>query len=102
MTLYALDSDTIRLFRDKHAKVEPRALAVTAPDRLATTVINVHEGLMGWHTYLMKAKSPADVEHGYRDLPKTVIGFTGLEILGYPVAAIARCESLVKLKLGVK
>jgi tRNA(fMet)-specific endonuclease VapC len=102
MTRYVLDSDTIRLLRDKHPKVEAKALAVTSPDRLATTVINVHEGVMGWHTYLMRAKTPVDVEHGYQELAATVIGFTGLEILGYSIAAIARCESLVKLKLGVK
>jgi hypothetical protein len=47
MTVYALDSDTLRLLRDRHPKVEARALAVSAPDRLATTVINVHEGVMG-------------------------------------------------------
>jgi tRNA(fMet)-specific endonuclease VapC len=50
----------------------------------------------------MKAKTPADIEYGYQELAKTVMGFQQLEILGYPVSAIARCDSLVKLKLGVK
>jgi hypothetical protein len=50
MTLYLLDSDTIRLLRDKHSQVEARFQAVAKPDRVATTVITVHESVMGWHT----------------------------------------------------
>ena len=58
MSLYILDSDIIRLLRDRHPQVEARVVAILAPDQIATTVINVHEGVMGWHTYLMKAKTP--------------------------------------------
>jgi tRNA(fMet)-specific endonuclease VapC len=102
MSLFVLDSDTIRLLRDRHPKVESRVLALAAPDEIATTVISVHEGVMGWHTYLMKAKTPKEVEYGYQEFARTVAGFAGLPILIYSQAAIARCDRLVKLKLGVK
>ena len=65
-------------------------------------MINVHEGVIGWHTYLTKAKSDVDIEYGYTELAKTVMGFTGLTIFGYSVSAIAGCDVLVKLKLGVR
>jgi len=102
MKLYVLDSDTIRLLRDRHPIVESRVLAVSNPDRIATTVINVHEAIMGWHTYLIKAKTPKEVEHGYQEFARTVAGFAGLPILPYSQIAIARCETLVKLKLSVR
>ena len=102
MSLYILDSDIIRLLRDRHPQVESRVLAISAPDQIATTVINVHEGVMGWHTYLMKAKTPKEVERGYQEFARTVSGFAGLPILVYSQGAISRCDGLVKLKLGVK
>jgi len=102
VSLHVLDSDIIRLLRDRHATVESRVLAVTSPDQIATTVINVHEAIMGWHTYLMKAKTPKEVERGYQEFARAVAGFAGLPIIAYSQAAIARCDALVKLKLGVK
>lgn len=101
MTLYVLDSDTIRLLRDKDPKVRARYDLVTAPDRAATTVITVHEAVMGWHTYLLKARTPADIEFGYRELARSVRGFTTIAILEYTVAAIARFEDLKRLKLNI-
>jgi tRNA(fMet)-specific endonuclease VapC len=101
MSLYILDSDTVRLLRDRNPNVEARYGAVSAPDEVATTVITVHEAVMGWHTYLLKARGPADVEFGYRELARSVRGFTTIGILEYTVAAIARFESLKQLKLNV-
>jgi len=101
MSLYVLDSDIIRLLRDKHPKVVARIQGVSLPDQATTTVITAHEGVMGWHTYLMKAKTPLDVEFGYTELAKTIVGFTGIPILGFSVAAISRCEGLFKLKLNI-
>jgi len=49
----------------------------------------------------MKAKTPLDVEFGYTELAKTIVGFTGIPILGFSVAAISRCEGLFKLKLNI-
>jgi tRNA(fMet)-specific endonuclease VapC len=101
MTLYILDSDTIRLFRDKDPKVEARFDSVTAPDKVATTVITVHESVMGWHTYLLKARGPADIEFGYRELARSVRGFTTIAILECTVAGIGRFENLKRLRLNV-
>jgi tRNA(fMet)-specific endonuclease VapC len=102
MTVYVLDSDIIRLLRDRHPAVEAKVRSISPPDQVSTTVINVHEGVIGWHTYLMKAKNPADIEYGYQELAKTVMGFTGLNIIGYSMTAMASCDVLVKLKLGVR
>ena len=101
MNLYVLDSDTVRLLRDRDPKVEARYHAVTAPDEVATTVITVHESVMGWHTYLLKARGPADIAFGYAELARSVRGFTRMTILEYPVAAVARFESLKRLKLNI-
>jgi tRNA(fMet)-specific endonuclease VapC len=101
MTLYVLDTDTIRLLRDKHPLVEARFRAVSPPDHTATTAITVHESVMGWHTYILNGQTPKDIEYGYQELARTVHAFAGLPILGYSVAAIARFEALKKLKLTV-
>jgi tRNA(fMet)-specific endonuclease VapC len=74
---------------------------VAAPDQTATTAITVHESVMGWHTYILNARTPQDVEYGYEELARSVHGFAGIPILGYSVAAIARHETLKRLKLNI-
>jgi hypothetical protein len=46
MTLYVFDSDTHTLLTGGNQKIEARVRAVTAPDRLATTVIPVAESIL--------------------------------------------------------
>jgi tRNA(fMet)-specific endonuclease VapC len=82
-------------------RVDARFNAVAAPDRVATTVITVHESVMGWQTYLLKARSPADIEFGYGELARSVRGFSKMPILEYTVPAIARFDSLKKIKLNI-
>jgi endonuclease YncB( thermonuclease family) len=67
MTLYVIDSDTIRLLRDRNPAVEARFRGVTAPDRAVTTAITVHESVIGWHTYILNARGPSDIEFGYQE-----------------------------------
>jgi tRNA(fMet)-specific endonuclease VapC len=101
MTRYVLDSDILRLLRDRHPVVEARVRAVAPPDETVTTAICVHEAVLGWHTYIVNARTPANIEYGYAQLAETVRAFAGVPILGYTLAAIARNDQLKKLKLNI-
>jgi len=101
MTLYVLDSDTVRLLNDRHPNVLARFHAVAVPDRVTTTAITVHEAVIGWHSYILRAKTDADTERGYSELSRAVRGFSDVDLLNYTQAAIQRFNQLLKLKLNI-
>lgn len=101
MTLYVLDSDTVRLLNDRHPSVLARFYAVAVPDRVTTTAITVHEAVIGWHSYILHAKTDADTERGYSELCRAVRGFSDVDLLNYTQAAVQRFNQLLKLKLNI-
>jgi tRNA(fMet)-specific endonuclease VapC len=100
MPLFALDTDTITLLRAHHQHVMARAQATPSAD-LGVTVISVEEQLSGWYTYLRKASGAAQVETAYRELAETVRFYAAKPILEFSAPAIARYESLLKLKINI-
>src|SRR5690242_1387553 len=101
MTLSVLDSDTVRLLNARHPNVLARFHAVAVPDRVTTTAITVHEAVIGWHSYILRAKTDADTERGYSELSRAVRGFSDVDLLNYTQAAIQRFNQLLKLKLNI-
>ncbi len=101
MKLYALDTSISEAaFREQ----EPVASRVRAqpPGAVLTTAITLEEAVSGWYTFLRKANQPSAVERAYTRLVSTVTDFAKLPILPYNLAAIARYEALLKLKLNVR
>lgn len=101
MATYVLDTDILSLYRTGHPQVQAR-FAATPPADVFTTVISVDELLSGWYTVLRQVTKPADIERVYGRLAAAVQFFTGLVILNYTQAAIARFDQLTGLKLNVK
>jgi tRNA(fMet)-specific endonuclease VapC len=101
MTLYLRDSDTVSLLRSRHPRVKARYDAVTPPDEVCTSAITVQEAFVGWHTYILKAKTPAKIEKWYAELNRAVRAFTGIRLLDFSQSAIARFGQIVALKLNV-
>jgi tRNA(fMet)-specific endonuclease VapC len=101
MTLYIVDTDVLTLLRRGHPEVVRRVQAVVSPDSLATTIITAEEQLTGWYTAIRKARRPAEIEHAYTRLADVIRFFTGIRIMTYGVAAIARYKQLLSLKLNV-
>ena len=100
MSRFILDTDTITLLKQGHARVSDRTLSQPVGS-VVTSVITVDEQLSGWYTAVRKAKSPQLLSDGYAELAETV-GYLGhFSILGFSISAIQEFERLRRLKLGV-
>jgi tRNA(fMet)-specific endonuclease VapC len=78
-----------------------RRLAVVSPSELAVTVINVEEQITGWQIYLRRAKTDKELAMAYEKLAASVRVLSGMHILGFSEAAIARYNLLLAMKLNV-
>ncbi|MBX9623451.1 MAG: type II toxin-antitoxin system VapC family toxin [Gemmataceae bacterium] len=100
MPLYALDTDTVSLFRDGHPRVVAR-VAAQPPADVRITAITVDEQVDGWLKYIRQATRPDGIERGYAELVKSVKALAKYPVLPYTPAAIAGYEALLKQKLNV-
>ncbi len=66
------------------------------------TIITVEEALSGWFTFLRKARQPAKVAFAYAELADVARSLQEYAIVDFDLAAIARYESLKRMKLRVK
>ena len=101
MRRYALDTSVSEAAFRGREPVISRIRAQPA-GAVLTTAVTLEEAVGGWYTYLRKAKQPPAVERAYARLVGTVTDFGTLPILPYTLAAIARYESLLRLKLNVR
>jgi len=99
--MFVLDTDMLSLYQHGDALVCQRVHS-HAPDDLAITVMTIEEQLSGWYTLLRRAKQPPQVARVYQQLAENVLFLSGWRILLYPETAIARCDQLLSLKLGVR
>jgi tRNA(fMet)-specific endonuclease VapC len=100
MALYILDTDILSLFQDGDVAVTARLALAPATD-YCISVITVEEQLNGWLAFIRRATRPSQTELGYRELGLTVCFLSGFRILPFTQQAIARFESLKRLKLNV-
>jgi tRNA(fMet)-specific endonuclease VapC len=100
--LYVLDSDMLTLHEYGHPKVTLRVENPPPDDVVALTIISVEEQLSGWYKQIRQARTPAEVERAYMRLGQAVTSFGSLMILNYNLAAIARYEQLLGMKLNVR
>ncbi len=101
MSLFVLDSDTLSLFEHGHATVMAR-FASCPPAEVSVAVIVVEEALSGWYSMIRKAKNPRQLASGYDRLARSVSFLSGIQILRYSEAAIARFHDLLKARLRIR
>jgi tRNA(fMet)-specific endonuclease VapC len=99
MRLFVLDTDVLTLYREGHPVVSRRVLA-QQPSDLAVTVISVEEQLSGWYALLRRARRPDQIAAAYQWLADAVRFLSGLEILSFTEAAIARYTELKAMKIN--
>lgn len=100
MPLKILDTVTLSMLERKDLPVLRRFL-VTPPLEIAITVINVEEQMTGWQLYLRRAKTDKELAAAYEKLAASVRVLSGVRILGFSEAAIARYKTLSAMKLNV-
>lgn len=101
MSLHVLDTDTLSLFDQGHAKVCQQVLARPVHD-LALTVITAEESISGWYTLLRRAKARKQLEFAYVQLGETIQALSRWRILPFTEAAMDRYDQLKAMKLGVR
>lgn len=101
MSLHILDTDTLTLLQERHAKVLAR-VAACKPDDIAITVLSVEEQLSGWYRRLRKAKKEEELARVYDRLTATIRSLARLPILSFSEAAIRRAKALHAAKLNVR
>ncbi|MBX9583834.1 MAG: hypothetical protein K2X87_26330 [Gemmataceae bacterium] len=101
---YVFDTDHLSILQ-KEAGSEFATLsarvAATDPDDLALCVVSFHEQVLGCHTYISKAKTPADVVRGYKMLGRVIRDFAAAPVLPFDPAAAADLDSLTALRIRV-
>lgn len=101
MSLFVLDADTLSLLDNGDPVVLAR-VASHPPAELSVAVIVVEESLSGWYSMIRKAKNPRQIAFGYDRLARSVSLLSGMQILRYTEAAIARFHGLSKSKFHIR
>ena len=76
-------------------------LAAFKARSLGVTIISVEEQLDGRHAYLRRVKTDAQLAFAYQNLTDAVRVLSGINIVTFSEAAIARYNELLALKLNV-
>ena len=100
MNLYVLDTDTVSLYQHGHPRV-CAAVKAHAIGEVVITVMTVEEQLSGWYSELRRAKKTAVLAGKYQRMANTVRFYASLPILSFTEPAIARYQSLKRLKLNI-
>jgi len=100
MSLTLLDTDTLTLYQHGHNALEDRVIAAI-PLGLAITVISVEEQLDGWHAFLNRSRTDAQLVHAYQNMTDNVRTLSGLFIVTFSEAAIRRYNALLAMKLNI-
>jgi len=101
MSLFVLDSDILSLFEDGDPIVSARVAAHPA-EEISVAIIVVEEAISAWYSMIRKAKDPRQLARAYDGLASIVSDLSGIRILRYTEAAIARFHDLLKAKLHVR
>ncbi|RUL86221.1 type II toxin-antitoxin system VapC family toxin [Tautonia sociabilis] len=94
---YLLDTDHLSILqREQGAEFAALSsrLARVDPSELALSVISFHEQALGCHTYILRARSPADVVRGYEMLVRVLRAFAAAPVLPFDAKASAIFDDL--------
>jgi tRNA(fMet)-specific endonuclease VapC len=101
---YLLDTDHISVLQrqsgQEYAALSSR-MAAQSPSDLAFSIISFHEQALGCHTYLARARTPADVVRGYAMLSQVLRDFRSPSVLHFDSAAAAEFDALVAKRVRI-
>lgn len=101
---YLLDTDHLSVLQrgsgaDCHALTV--RLAPLSADEFGLSVISLHEQVLGCHTFLSRARTPAAVVRGYTLLQDVLAAFAIAEVVPFDAAAAEEFDRLAGLRLRV-
>jgi tRNA(fMet)-specific endonuclease VapC len=100
MSLDLLDTDIVSLYQHGHPRVGA-AVANHHSSDVVICVMTVEEQLSGWYSELRRTKKAPILAAIYQHMAETVRFYSALPILSFTEPAIARYESLKRLKIRI-
>ncbi len=101
---FLLDTDHISILQ-KQSGAEFNNLAARiarhAPGDLAFSIVSFHEQVLGCHTYLIRARSSADLARGYAMLWQVQTDFAAATVLPFDAAAAAILDGLLAQRVRI-
>lgn len=101
---FLLDTDHISILQREAGSEFARLAARVArydPAEIALSVVSFHEQVLGCHTYIQRARSPADVVRGYGMLARVIRDFGAAPVLPFDATAAAAFDGLAAHRLRV-
>jgi tRNA(fMet)-specific endonuclease VapC len=102
---FVLDTDHISILQRETGPEFDRLAARAAqydPGELAFSIISFHEQVLGCHTYISRARAPADLVRGYEMLGRVIRDFTAAPVLLLDAVAVTTFAELRAQRLRVK
>ncbi len=96
-----LDTDTLTLFQHGQKALVERVIPAWKAGSLGVTIISVEEQIDGRHAFLRRAKTDAQIAFAYQIFTDSMRVLSGLPIVTFSEAAIARYNALLAMKLNV-
>lgn len=101
---YLLDTDHISIFQTKsgaeYAALAAR-LAQEQQSDVAFSIVSMHEQTLGLHTYLARARTPANLARGYWMLSRLFGDYKAFAVLPFDAAAARVLANLLAQRLRV-
>jgi tRNA(fMet)-specific endonuclease VapC len=101
---FLLDTDHISILQRESGPefdILSARVAQHSPADLAFSVVSFHEQALGCHTYILRARRPAEVVRGYGMLARVIRGFGASPILPFDAAAALAFDGLAAQRLRV-
>jgi tRNA(fMet)-specific endonuclease VapC len=101
---YPLDTDHISIWQRGSG---PEYLALRAnlqkqaPGDVALCVVSFHEQVLGCDTYIVRARTTADVLRGYAMLSRMLADYAAVAVLGFDTAAGAAYDSMQAQRIRI-
>lgn len=102
---YLLDTDHITFLQDRsgpeYTALNARMMQHSSTD-FTLSIVSFHEQTRGGHTFVNRARTSAQVIHGYRLLLKVLQTFTTMPVLPFDASAAAIFDGLQAQRVRVR
>lgn len=101
--MFLLDTDHVGIIQratgPEHVALKAR-VDEHSPKVFFVSIVTFHEQVVGWHSYLNKATSPAKVVHGYEMFQRLLVSFAAYNVVPFDEAAAVAFQEIQHLRIG--
>jgi tRNA(fMet)-specific endonuclease VapC len=95
--MFILDTDHFAVLQAKTQpefdRLAPR-IASQPSTAFYLTIVSFHEEVLGWNTYISRARDQSGMTRGYRRLQRIIADFAAAQLLPFDLSAAARFDLL--------